>query len=84
MGWGLDSVGGDTLTSQNKEDWPQLGSYAAPPTCPGCPTVVLGRWASPSPGLGAQVEARPVWPNPQLPFLCSSESGHTMGRRGDL
>lgn len=40
---GLDSVGGDTLTSQDKEDWPQLGSYAVPPTCPSCPTVVLGR-----------------------------------------
>lgn len=40
---GLDSVGGDTLTSQDKEDWPQLGSYVVSPTCPSCPTVVLGR-----------------------------------------
>lgn len=45
MTWarGLDSVGGGTLTSQDREGWPQLGSYAVPPTCPGCPTVVLGR-----------------------------------------
>lgn len=45
MTWanGLDSVGGGTLTSQDRESWPQLSSYAVPPTCPGCPTVVLGR-----------------------------------------
>lgn len=36
-------MGGGTLTSQDREGWPQLGSYAVPPTCPGCPTVVLAQ-----------------------------------------
>lgn len=44
MTWvGAGQCGWGTLTSQDREGWPQLGSYAVPPTCPGCPTVVLGR-----------------------------------------